>query len=515
MDSIFRCDPFWGCYMDRWWDGERWWRGDGDGVVTRVAVVAWLGWSEDGVVVLMKVAANSGRRLPENKVATKNKCAAGKQVLALDHLCVVEGGRRDYPVDILVKEDINGPWGWVGLAMKVHVCGNLENPFVVPATIEIIKSFMHKVGHQGVMDKVSAFSVKNLAQPWQTTFKKKDVIQYPHFTKLIITDLMKKYPSISPRLEKDYHSIKDHISLVSVYTTRNVTVQGMLIPNAFLTEEIHTTNDYKEYKTVYSRAHRTPNLIAASPQWKKRKQSVVETSSPQKSLNITIKQKQVVEGEKVVEPYADKFVASMIHDNVDDSRDRIKSGSHKEHLEVVIVDDDDNKEEKKDEKEDDEMASLETRTEMMQTQIPTTSRSLRINLSSVKIIVQELTNTVPLKTATASKDLHKKRRISNKYSHLQGALYSTTYVSKKQQEQQEWDAREEKIVIYKDEVIFKDETPELIIEFQNVDKRVSTIFDRAKKEATLNDMLINQFRNAKEYAYHLEQATNFMENQIV
>ncbi|GJS23735.1 MAK10-like protein [Tanacetum coccineum] len=34
-------------------------------------------------------------------------------------------------------------------------------------------------------------------------------------------------------------------------------------------------------------------------------------------------------------------------------------------------------------------------------------------------------------------------------------------------------------------------------------------------EATLNDMLSNQFRNAKEYAYHLKQATNFMENQIV
>ncbi|GJT07923.1 hypothetical protein Tco_0842385 [Tanacetum coccineum] len=34
-------------------------------------------------------------------------------------------------------------------------------------------------------------------------------------------------------------------------------------------------------------------------------------------------------------------------------------------------------------------------------------------------------------------------------------------------------------------------------------------------EATLNDMLSNQFRNYEEYSYHLEQATNFMENQIV
>ncbi|GKF46210.1 hypothetical protein Tco_0136012, partial [Tanacetum coccineum] len=72
-------------------------------------------------------------------------------------------------------------------------------------------------------------------------------------------------------------------------------------------------------------------------------------------------------------------------------------------------------------------------------------------------------------------------------------------------------AREETI-IDEDEVIPEDETPELIIEFQIVDKRVPTMFDHARMEATLNDMLSNHFKNAEEYAYHLEQATNFMEN---
>ncbi|GJW94316.1 hypothetical protein Tco_0173988 [Tanacetum coccineum] len=46
----------------------------------------------------------------------------------------------------------------------------------------------------------------------------------------------------------------------------------------------------------------------------------------------------------------------------------------------------------------------------------------------------------------------------------------------------EWDAWEEEIVIDEDEVIPKDEIPELIIEFYNVDKRVPTIFDRARME---------------------------------
>ncbi|GJR58605.1 hypothetical protein Tco_1500767 [Tanacetum coccineum] len=56
----------------------------------------------------------------------------------------------------------------------------------------------------------------------------------------------------------------------------------------------------------------------------------------------------------------------------------------------------------------------------------------------------------------------------------------------------------EETVIDEDKVIPKDETPEVITKFQNVDKRVPTIFDRARMDATLNDMLSNQFKNAEE-----------------
>ncbi|GJX69489.1 hypothetical protein Tco_0305216 [Tanacetum coccineum] len=91
----------------------------------------------------------------------------------------------------------------------------------------------------------------------------------------------------------------------------------------------------------------------------------------------------------------------------------------------------------------------------------------------------------------------------------------TTYVSKQQQQQQEWDAWVEETVIDEDEVIPKDETPELIVELQDVDKRVPSIFDYERMRATLNDALSNQFKIAEEYAYHLEQTMNFMETQIV
>ncbi|GKF30140.1 hypothetical protein Tco_0096482, partial [Tanacetum coccineum] len=103
----------------------------------------------------------------------------------------------------------------------------------------------------------------------------------------IISDLMKKFTSIPPRFKEDYHSIKDDISLVSVYTTGNVIVQGRLILDAFLTDKIRATNDYKEYETVSvivavpmnqpqpvvstqgmhrsTPAHKTPTLTTASP----------------------------------------------------------------------------------------------------------------------------------------------------------------------------------------------------------------------------------------------------------
>ncbi|GJS97872.1 hypothetical protein Tco_0819042 [Tanacetum coccineum] len=157
-----------------------------------------------------------------------------------------------------------------------------------------------------------------LQQFWQTVHKtigyQGVVDKYPRFIKLIIADLIEKYPSIPRRHDEDHHSIKDDTPLVSVYSIGNVLFRGMRIPDAFLTAEIRATDDYKEYETVFvgvdvlmnqpqpvvstqgthrntPRAHRTPTLTAASPQGKKRKQQAGEISSPRKSLKVTIRQK--------------------------------------------------------------------------------------------------------------------------------------------------------------------------------------------------------------------------------
>ncbi|GJY57267.1 hypothetical protein Tco_0456382 [Tanacetum coccineum] len=245
-----------------------------------------------------------------------------------------------------------------------------ENPFVAPVNIHTIEAFMNRVGYQGVTDKMSAFYTKKLAQPWQTLFKdfincvsqKKNYIQYPHFTKLIIADLMKKYETISLRIEEDYHSIKDDILL---------------------------------YEMVFVGVDVPMN----------QPQSVVSTQGTH----------------------------------------RLELVSHKENPEHV--DDDDDKK-KVDEKKDDEMGSFETRTEGMQTPIPTTPRSHRTLLSSDNNITQELMDTVSLPTATTSKEPHSKRRISSKYSHLPGVLhrmcrrqgYKIKNMERKHEDHQEDDA---------------------------------------------------------------------------
>nr|GEW23820.1 ribonuclease H-like domain-containing protein [Tanacetum cinerariifolium] len=232
-----------------------------------------------------------------------------------------------------------------------------DDPFIALVNIKVTKSFMQKVGYQGVVDKGSAFYTKFLAQPWQTMFK--DVIQYPRFTKLIIADLMKKFPSIPQRFDEDYHSINDNIPLVGVYSTRNA--------------------------------------------WSKEK--------------------------KIKTSYASKFAAFMLHDDVDDFGNMLEPVSYKENPKHVD-DDDENEKEKKDEKNDD-------------------------------VGTHEM----------------------------------------------EWDAWEEETVTNEDEVIPEDETPKMIKEFKNVDKRITTIVDRSRMEVTLSDILSNQFRNAEEELPDKDQLT--------
>ncbi|GJV45157.1 hypothetical protein Tco_1429693 [Tanacetum coccineum] len=273
------------------------------------------------------------------------------------------------------------------------------NPFIAQATMKYIQPFMQIIGYQGDVDKVSAFFTNNLAQPWNTIVhvdyaaflcwdflhyvqQKKDQIQYPRFTKLIIADFMNKFSSIPQRLEEDYLSIKDAIPL-----------------------------ECKEYMKVFVDV----DAPIIQP----------DTPIPPPSDNR----------ERDEESYVSEFVDSVFHDD-DDSGNRIEPGSHNEHPEIVD-DDDENKKEKKDNDKDDdvnddyidhtldktqEMGSLETRNEQTRTPILSPHRSPRTILSSDKTISKELTDNESPLTSTRSQGQSKTRRISSKYTHIPQAL---------------------------------------------------------------------------------------------
>ncbi|GKB45462.1 hypothetical protein Tco_0896215 [Tanacetum coccineum] len=165
------------------------------------------------------------------------------------------------------KEDITYIMDMFRASLKLPV-ESPKQPFIPPAR-----------GYQGPIKKVSAFFTKNLAQPWQTMFKvfnrcltsrltghnqtkinvmqifhdvinrvhvdyasllwwdflhcvmqKKNVIQYPHFTKLIIADLMEKCESDSKRLEEDYHTIKDDSIETQAYEDYEAKYGGVKVP---------------------------------------------------------------------------------------------------------------------------------------------------------------------------------------------------------------------------------------------------------------------------------------------
>ncbi|GJS12259.1 hypothetical protein Tco_0369055 [Tanacetum coccineum] len=230
-----------------------------------------------------------------------------------------------------------------------------------------------------------------------------NVIQYPRFTKLIIANLLEKYKSIPKRLEEDYYTIKNDTPLVNVYTVREVTVRGMLIPNDLPTNVIKDTQAYKNYVEKYggvevpmiqlepvestqgmhrkSRATRTPNLDVVQKRKRKGKQIVGESSSPKASLKIRIMQQKhktarVYEEQqdvaavkkKILEENAKKLVegeeesiGSDFADTVllsdEDSGNRLEPRSHKENPKEVDDDDkakDDKLDEDKDDNKDDD-----------------------------------------------------------------------------------------------------------------------------------------------------------------
>ncbi|GJR88966.1 hypothetical protein Tco_0212977 [Tanacetum coccineum] len=242
--------------------------------------------------------------------------------------------------------------------------------------------------------------------------------------------LRMKFPSIPQRIEEDYHFIKDDIPLVSVYTTGNVTVRGMLISDEFFTDDIRATKEYKEYIKVFVGAihknvdnvlHDIIPKIASNAT-----NDIIEDNLPKVLVEAVMKER-------------DTFQRNFSSTNTPSSADL----QHQLYLKM--------------------------------------KRSLQDQADD-----QELWEVLKQKSEKA-KDI-KKLKICKRLSSKQLAQRSKTYVSK-QQQQQEWDTWVEEPVSDVDEVIHDDDSPELIEEFKNVYKHVPTIYDHEKMEATIVEVV--------------------------
>ncbi|GJU79671.1 hypothetical protein Tco_1282036 [Tanacetum coccineum] len=542
-----------------------------------------------------------------------------------------------------------------------------NHPFIAPVTLKFIQPFLKIVGYQGMVNKVSAFYTNNLAQPWQTMFKvfnrcftsrtsshdqtKINILQIFHvvincvhvdyaelyyewriFTpnskrfsrrkmSLCIADLMQKFDSIPKRLEEDYHSIKDDVSLVSC--------------------DDRERDEIDEATLLSLALHKTAKIAEEQENVAKVQEKLLEKDV-----------EKIVEGEDE-ESYASKFADYVFLNDEEDFGTRLDPRSHKENPETIDDDEEEKKDDKKDDDNDDDdnndhddhalvrnkvTGSLEELTATVSPTPDTTSqdqnnakcisskykhipRALhkicrRQGFMIKQMVKKYVTNKefqninervdkvlheiIPQISSRATNDLieDKLKRvmadtvIQERYSlqaevpaliskefddhapniikeifktHMKNnaiTIHPTTSIStastistdlqqqlylkmkrnlqdeaddpelddafrkRDHDDHQEDDAPlegEKRAKIQKmsrglksarDEVILEDETPELIEEFQNVDKHVPTIYDHERMEATSRDMMSNQFRDAEEYAYHLEQTKNYMENQI-
>ncbi|GKB24115.1 hypothetical protein Tco_0863516 [Tanacetum coccineum] len=227
----------------------------------------------------------------------------------------------------------------------------------------------------------------------------KTSIQYPCFTKLIIADLMEKYESISKRLDKEYHTIKDDTPLNKR--------KGKQI-----TEESSTPKTSLKIRIIQKKSTPTAPL---PPSNDRERDDITEATQLSLAKDKTVKD----------ESSGSEFVDTMLLSDEDFS-DRIENESHKENP-TKIDDDDEKKDDKhddakdnKDKNDDDDhndqslilwrMGSLEIRTEKMQIHIPSPPGSIKTDLSSdkeigiMKEVNEALREIVPKLTTSTTND---------------------------------------------------------------------------------------------------------------
>ncbi|GKA55002.1 hypothetical protein Tco_0753951 [Tanacetum coccineum] len=253
-----------------------------------------------------------------------------------------------------------------------------ENPFVTPANIHTIEAFMNRVGYQGVVAK------------------KKEAIQYPRFIKLIIADMMKKFPNIPKRLEEDYHSMQDDglLKLMILRSIRRVHEDEESYASAFVDSMFNDEADDVDD---------TGSKIEPESQKENQEHVSDNDENEQKDNKETEKENEEVGNEQNI------VVTKVIEIKKETNVDAEKTNNVVKEKEVADV-----------------SGSQEIRKEQKQTPIPSLIRSPRNVFVSDKTISEELPVNVSPTTATTSKSSstskRKKRSFTSKQEIYQEVL---------------------------------------------------------------------------------------------
>ncbi|GKA56016.1 hypothetical protein Tco_0755088 [Tanacetum coccineum] len=161
--------------------------------------------------------------------------------------------------------------------------------FTDPPTIEELKKFVLKLGYSGNISTVTEMYAHHMHQPWRTFgaiinkclsgktmandklrqsrleilwVRRRELIPYPRFMKVIIQHFMLKHKSISKRKGSQYHITKqDRLleRLKFISKGEKFQVYGAPIPDNLLTDDIKDTKAYKMFH-MYSTGEIAPKM---------------------------------------------------------------------------------------------------------------------------------------------------------------------------------------------------------------------------------------------------------------
>ncbi|GJT02763.1 hypothetical protein Tco_0823932 [Tanacetum coccineum] len=122
---------------------------------------------------------------------------------------------------------------------------DFDHLFVTPPPHDKIVSFIKKIGYLGTLDQVS-----KMIDSRQISAKRKELLPFPRFTKLIIQHIFSHHNTVFKRLQSEKHRITLDAVLGNLKFSNKGAydlINGIAIPMEMLSDEIKASTNYLNY----------------------------------------------------------------------------------------------------------------------------------------------------------------------------------------------------------------------------------------------------------------------------